>query len=71
MTIDGFTRILFRAADRYHLAAQQDSDVMIRFLHNSYSVAFADAIRDTVGDKEASRILGIDFPMFRMKERGV
>jgi hypothetical protein len=43
-------RMLFRSARRYQFGADQDMNPIVAFLHNSYAVAYVDAIEQLTED---------------------
>ena len=49
---------MMRAVNRYHYAAQQDLNPIVGFLHNSYSVAIMDQLRDLATDEEIDAATG-------------
>lgn len=51
---------MLRAARRFHFAAAQDTHPVVAFLHNSYSVAIMDMLRELATDDEVLRATGTD-----------
>lgn len=61
---------MMRAVRRFHFATKQDSHPVVAFLHNAYSVAIMDILRDLATDDEIRRMTGEDMPKLRREVLG-
>jgi hypothetical protein len=60
-------KILFRQANRWSNASQQDKNPLIATLHANYGVGYLLALRDLYNDDEISKITGVDSRTFSNK----
>ena len=56
----GALALLIRQLLRWRLAAKQDQDAGVRFLHASYGIATVDALRQVATDQQIRAVTGQD-----------
>lgn len=56
----GALALLIRQLLRWRLAAKQDLDPGVRFLHASYGIAYVDALRQVATDQQIRTVTGQD-----------
>lgn len=64
---DEVVKRLTRQAYRYQFGAEQDMNPAIAFLHNSYAVAYIDAVRDLAKDNEIQEAVGDEYWQLRKR----
>ena len=62
---DGEIGHMMRGIKRYHFATKQDQHPIVRFLHNAYSVAIMDELRDLADDEKINAVTGEDIRTLR------